>query len=249
MNTTGKIQLIEVPIGVSGGEVWSRLHSEREDICEAMLKDREVKPRLNGEAGAPRDEANANWHHELLQARLRKIDNALDRLMSGSYGNCSKCGKWIEDTKLGFDPAIEFCLSCWDRERNKMIGLTREETHPRHANRVNGSSTVELPLNSLHKFDTILVRTMNSDYRILLLDPVTGRALVEGGGFLIEPKEGFVAGSKLNGTHFKPGSIAVGYRLEMCANHTIISTSPVQSVAVEHGYAPESVEAITAAVH
>ena len=249
MDTTGRIQLIEVPIGGSGGDVWSRLHSEREDISEAMLKDCEVKPGVNGEAGAPRDEANANWHRDLLQARLRKIDTALDRLMSGSYGNCSKCGKWIEDTKLAFDPAIEFCLSCWDRERNKMIGLSPEETQPRQGNPVIDSSTVELPLNSLHEFDTIFVRTMNSDYRILLLDPNTGRALVEGGAFLTEPSEGFVAGSKLNGTHFKPGSIAVGCRLEMWSDHTIISTSLIQSIAVEHGDAPESVEAISAAVH
>jgi len=147
MDTTGRIQLIEVPIGGSGGDVWSRLHSEREDICEAMLKDCEVKPEVNGEAAAPSDEANANWHHDLLQARLRKIDTALDRLMSGSYGNCSKCGKWIEDTKLAFDPAIEFCLSCWDRERNKMIGLSLGKTQPRQVNPVIDSSTVELPLN------------------------------------------------------------------------------------------------------
>jgi len=249
MSTTGKIHLIEVPIGGTGGEVWSRLHSEREDICVAMLKDCEVKAAVNGEGNSLRDEGTANWHRELLQARLLKIDHALDRLMSGSYGNCGKCGKWIEDTKLAFDPAIEFCLSCWERERNKMIGLSLEETQPRHGNPVLDSSTVELPLNSLHEFDTILVRTMNSDYRILLLDPNTGRALVEGGRLLTEPSEGFVAGSKLNGTHFKTGSIAVGYRLEMAADHTIISTSPVQSIIVEHGYAPESVEAITAAVH
>ncbi len=60
-----------------------------------------------------------NWHRELLQVRLRKIDDALDRLMAGSYGNCSKCGRWIEDTKLDFDPAIAFCLECWQRVQTK----------------------------------------------------------------------------------------------------------------------------------
>ena len=56
-----------------------------------------------------------NWHVELLQARLRKVDDALDRLMSGSYGDCVKCGRWVEDTKLDFDPAIAFCVECWQR--------------------------------------------------------------------------------------------------------------------------------------
>jgi RNA polymerase-binding transcription factor DksA len=87
--------------------VWHRLHSEREDICEALLK--EVVP--ENEAGI----RNASWHQELLQARLRKVDEALDQLMAGKYGECRKCGKWIEDTKLDFDPAIAFCLDCWQR--------------------------------------------------------------------------------------------------------------------------------------
>ena len=58
---------------------------------------------------------SAGWHRGLLQARLRKVDDALDRVLSGSYGECCKCGKWIEDTKLDFDPAIAYCLGCWDR--------------------------------------------------------------------------------------------------------------------------------------
>ena len=44
-------------------------------------------------------------------------------------------------------------------------------------------------LESLNPFDTILLRTHNSEYRILLLDPKTGRALVEGGEYLVEPSE------------------------------------------------------------
>ena len=60
-----------------------------------------------------------NWHRELLQVRLSKIDDALDRLMTGSYGNCSKCGRWIEDTKLDFDAAIAFCIECWRRVQTK----------------------------------------------------------------------------------------------------------------------------------
>ena len=100
-----------------GGVVWHRLHSEREDICDALLNECAA----GHEAQAAQSMSNegsmiaANWHRELLQARLHKVDDALDRLMSGSYGNCSKCGKWIEDTKLEFDPAIAFCLDCWER--------------------------------------------------------------------------------------------------------------------------------------
>lgn len=93
-----------------GSGVWHRLRAEREEICDVLLK--EPAPGLMSGTG----QANATeWHRELLQARLRKIDDALDRLMAGSYGNCSKCGRWIEDTKLDFDPAIAYCIECWPR--------------------------------------------------------------------------------------------------------------------------------------
>jgi RNA polymerase-binding transcription factor DksA len=108
---------VESSVDPKVGLVWHRLHSEREDICEALLKDGvpDSKAQLTqlsqNEAGIQ----TANWHRELLQARLRKVDEALDQLMAGRYGECRKCGKWIEDTKLDFDPAIAFCLDCWER--------------------------------------------------------------------------------------------------------------------------------------
>ena len=96
-------------ISYSSG-VWYRLHAEREEICDVLLKD----PAPGTKTESTQNNAT-EWHRELLQSRLRKIDDALDRLMSGSYGNCSKCGRWIEDTKLDFDPAIAYCIECWPR--------------------------------------------------------------------------------------------------------------------------------------
>jgi RNA polymerase-binding transcription factor DksA len=112
--------VFERPPHKHGGAVWHKLNSERANICEELLK--ETAP--VGESLALDSMSNdvmstANWHRELLQLRLRKVDEALDRLMSGSYGECSRCGKWIEDTKLEFDPAMAFCLTCWDRIQTK----------------------------------------------------------------------------------------------------------------------------------
>jgi RNA polymerase-binding transcription factor DksA len=118
MSANLNIHAIDNTVGSNGGIVWNRLHSEREDICEAMLKESQSSSEARPEAPRIAKEVNicdANWHRELLQARLRKIDDALDRLMAGSYGNCSKCGRWIEDTKLEFDPAMAFCIGCWQR--------------------------------------------------------------------------------------------------------------------------------------
>lgn len=260
MGASQNIQLAEVPTKGNDGFVWNRLHSEREDICEALLK--VSQPDHYVEAGeqmmitAGMGGAIA-WHRELLQARLRKVDDALDRLMSGSYGECSKCGKWIEDTKLDFDAAIEFCLECWDLEQRKVQTGSLADS-PRRTSEPNGltpkslnerdeanSSLAGVDIKTLHPFDTIVVRTINSEYRLLLLDSKTGRSLVEGGHF-VEPVEATVYGSTLGSTS-KVGWIGIGLRIEMWANDLLVSTSPVESVRVEH--APPGSSKLMSAVH
>ena len=111
------------------------------------------------------------------------------------------------------------------------------------------SSQSELSLKELQPFDTIVVRTLNSDYRILLLDPKTGRVLVEGGKRLIEPREGFLIGSVLHGSQYKLDSIAVGYHLELWVDGKNMRTSRVESASVEHLDSAESPETIMAAMH
>jgi DksA/TraR C4-type zinc finger protein len=222
MKENRTINLIEIPIGGKSGSIWHRLHEEREDICAAFLKD--TGPLFNE-------------RRELLQARLRKIDDALDRLMSGSYGNCSKCGLAIDDTRLDIDPALALCLDCWSREP----GAADPNEHE-------SAEISELLLESLNPFDTILVRTYNSDYRILLLDPKTGRALVEGGDYLLEPNDALLIGSSALGDELKPGTICVGCRLEMWVGERVFLTSPVKSMHVKHNSA-ESVQDISAAMH
>ena len=211
MSEDRTIHLIEIPIGGKSGFTWNRLHSEREDICEALSRDDE--------------------HEESLQARLRKVDDALDRLMSGSYGNCSTCGQAIDDKRLDIDPALELCLKCWGREP------------------ASKSSSSNVVLESLNAFDTITVRTHNSNYQILLLDPKTGHALVHGGGYLVEPSEALLKGSASLGAEFKVGMISVGCRLEMWVEERVFLTSPIKSVYVKHNSELESVEDISAALH
>lgn len=225
MNENRTINLLEIPIGGKSGFIWNRLHGEREDICEALLND-----------SAPYFEER----QQVLQSRLRKVDDALDRLMSNSYGKCSKCGRAIDDTRLDIDPALALCLDCWSREP-----AVSRSSKPEHE----VSRTDELLLESLNPFDTILVRTHNSDYRILLLDPQTGRALVEGGDYLLEPNDALLKGSAATGEALKPGAICVGCRLEMWLNERVFITSPVKSVHVKHNNAAESVQDISAALH
>jgi len=88
-------------------------------------------------------------------------------------------------------------------------------------------------LRTLAASDTIHVRTRHSDYRIFLLDPRQGRAMVEGGRFFAEPVEATVSGSAFGGCMIKIGWIGVGLRMEINLNGQRIITSPVQSLRVE----------------
>lgn len=196
MNDNRTVQLLEIPIGGPEGDVWNRLHQEREDICETLVKD-----------SGP----GSTVYRELLQARLRKIDDALDRLMSRLDSPLSK-------------PEL----------------VTSGNV---------ASSAADVVVERLNAFDTILLQTNNSEYRILLLDPKTGRALVEGGDYLPEPSEGLVKGSAFPGCAFTQGAISVGGRLEMWVNENILLTSPVKSVEVKHNAAAETPENIFAALH
>jgi DksA/TraR C4-type zinc finger protein len=214
MSDNRTIHLVEIPIGGSGGSVWNRLHGEREDTCETLA-------RISG--------PDSDIYRELLHARLRKLDAALDRLMSGSYGNCSQCGLAINETRLDVDPATSLCLDC--------SGISEK------------SSTATVLLAELQPFDTILLGTHNSDYRILLLDPKTGRALVEGGSYLLEPSEAFIIGSGNPGSAFNGGAICIGDRLEMCVHEKMLLTSPVKSVEVKQNAGAESLETISSALH
>ena len=92
----------------SAGSIWYQLHSEREEICEALIQESWPSHEFRTVVSDTRDVTK-------LKQRLRLINDALDRLMAGSYGSCIKCGREIEDAKLASDPAIECCNQCRER--------------------------------------------------------------------------------------------------------------------------------------
>jgi RNA polymerase-binding transcription factor DksA len=139
MYTKQRTHLIEIPVGENGGRIWNTLHSEREDICEVMLKD------LQEKHGAEIDASTRSWHRELLQARLRIVDQALDRLMSGSYGHCSDCGHWIGDSELELDPARSTCAWC-EEQQNESRPRQSFSASIQKAGRSHGNSSSHLNL-------------------------------------------------------------------------------------------------------
>lgn len=232
--STASTYLTAIPIKGNEGYIWNRLHSEREEICEAMAK--VATPKAGKASSFNRTklaDANiTNARRQLMEWRLRKVDDALDRLMSGSFGHCSKCGRSIDESKLDLDPAMAFCTDCWVNvqegpgtpvvERSEKAISTPEDL------------TEGVGLEAQGPYDTICIQTNNSDYQIMLLDPTSGRSLVQGGRYFSEPVEATVLGSSTRTSAFRAGWIGVGFRLEIWADDKLFSTSAVQAIQVKH---------------
>jgi RNA polymerase-binding transcription factor DksA len=160
---------------------------------------------------------------DLMQSRLNQIDDTLDRVASGVFGFCRDCGVVLDETQIESDATLSRCGAC---------------------EQVNGCSNADdltdgMAISTRQPFDVIQVQTSHSSYRFLLIDPVTGRSLVEGGKYFSEPTEAIILGSSTRNAAFRSGWIGIGARLELWAVEQLISTSAVASVQVQRSIAEE----------
>lgn len=54
--------------------------------------------------------AKANQQRRRLQ--MQRIEQALQRIETGSFGLCAQCDEPINPCRLAFDPATPLCLEC-----------------------------------------------------------------------------------------------------------------------------------------
>jgi RNA polymerase-binding transcription factor DksA len=117
MNYTIEQTIRKPPI--QPGAIWGLLQAERSEVCQTLLtKERPVNTISGTHETEAVDESirEAEWRHrQNLQECLRRIDDALDRLIEGRYGHCGDCGTAIEDKRLAADPAASLCIACQRR--------------------------------------------------------------------------------------------------------------------------------------
>jgi hypothetical protein len=89
-----------------------------------------------------------------------------------------------------------------------------------------------LQVDRLRELDELAVQTCNSLYRMVLLDPLCGEVLVQGGRFFPEATRAHVAGCSLGGAFLKLRGIYVGFRMEIQVGLESIITSDVRAVEV-----------------
>ena len=203
--------------------LWYQLHDEREDLCEAML---------HTDVDSIRPPKTQQSRLELMQSRLIRIDNALDRISSGSIGYCAACGRWLEEERLEGAAAISECATC-------------EESKNESAQQ-SGNTTEGVAISTRQPFDVVHVQTNHSSYRFLLIDPATGRSLVEGGKYFSEPTEATILGSSTRNAAFRSGWVGIGSRLELWVQDRMVSTSAVASVQVERSMAEQLLSEVSA---
>jgi hypothetical protein len=89
-----------------------------------------------------------------------------------------------------------------------------------------------LSLSTLAAGTIISINTRRSQYRVVLIDPRQGRALVTGAVWFPEPTEVRLVGATAGGSMLKTGWIGIGLKLEMSVGRQRITTSRVRSVTV-----------------
>ena len=52
-----------------------------------------------------------------LRETLQEINEALEKLESGTYGRCESCGGPISEARLEAMPAAKFCIDCASKRR------------------------------------------------------------------------------------------------------------------------------------
>jgi DnaK suppressor protein len=107
--------------------IKKRLINLREEILDEIR-------RKNAEAAGLRDEGvgdledlglmdNLEEFLHLLSNRKREelllIDEALERLQEGTYGQCQECGNLIENERLKVRPFARFCIACKARQEKE----------------------------------------------------------------------------------------------------------------------------------
>jgi len=87
-------------------------------------------------------------------------------------------------------------------------------------------------VDEMEDMETLVVRTRNSLYEIVVIDGPSGEILVRGGQFFPELTPARLAGATLGGCFCKMRGIYAGFRMEITANDRRTVTTPVESIGI-----------------
>ncbi len=120
------------PFVANPAQLWELLQAQREEVSRELLSEGRLCQCAGG--GLLESEASEEYTREIrwrhrgqLEARLRDINDAQDRLIDGGYGRCVECAEEIQRNRLLVDPAASLCIGCQrsreeERASNELLG-------------------------------------------------------------------------------------------------------------------------------
>lgn len=103
------------------------LQEQIEESGELHESQQESSGALSSHDQHPADTATQTFQRERdqsieerLEYELGEIDDAMERIESGEYGKCEKCGKQISDERLEILPATRYCIEHAPRETGSL---------------------------------------------------------------------------------------------------------------------------------
>ena len=112
----------------TGLEIWECLQSEKEEVTGDILSEGPLcQTAVSGPEVEVSEESDRSveWRHRgQLEARLREINEAQDRLMMGDYGRCMNCGSAVDGRRLAADPAATLCILCQKNTESEFSACT-----------------------------------------------------------------------------------------------------------------------------
>jgi DnaK suppressor protein len=109
---------------INAGKIKKQLTVRRAELLEGVARARDMGSVETG-AAAPdiADRASSAFQREFSYSlsenenkMLRLIDEALDRLEAGTYGQCTNCEKVIEPQRLQAIPWARHCIACQEQQ-------------------------------------------------------------------------------------------------------------------------------------
>jgi hypothetical protein len=86
-------------------------------------------------------------------------------------------------------------------------------------------------LRNLPPFTTLLVRTTNSLYRVVIAEGL--EVYVQGGAFFPDPTSAYLDGASSSGSCLRVGWIGIGLTVQIRCGDQCIITSPVRGIVIE----------------
>lgn len=111
-------------------QLEAKLEALRNDLLGMVERTEDYGREANKDISQdPADQASNSYTKELLFSQstnermmLRLIEEALDRIKEGTYGECINCGEEINGKRLEAIPWARYCIRCQELQEQGMLG-------------------------------------------------------------------------------------------------------------------------------